>query len=66
MLSLACLNTTFQKFCLWCSVYSISLCVFQDNINVFLKSCRETFGLGTNQLFDTGDLEDLSQRAIAE
>ena len=42
------------------------LCVFQDNINVFLKSCRETFGLGNNQLFDIGDLEDLSQRAIAE
>ncbi|XP_078323892.1 uncharacterized protein LOC111127520 isoform X5 [Crassostrea virginica] len=37
-----------------------------DNINVFLKSCRETFGLGNNQLFDIGDLEDLSQRAIAD
>ncbi|XP_048756775.2 LIM and calponin homology domains-containing protein 1-like isoform X4 [Ostrea edulis] len=37
-----------------------------DNINVFLKSCRETFGLGSNQLFDIGDLEDLSQRAIAD
>ncbi|XP_061185343.1 uncharacterized protein LOC133193423 [Saccostrea echinata] len=37
-----------------------------DNINVFLKSCRDTLGLGSNQLFDIGDLEDLSQRAIAD
>jgi hypothetical protein len=51
---------------LQCLKLQFALCVFQDNINVFLKSCRETFGLGNNQLFDIGDLEDLSQRAIAE
>lgn len=51
---------------LQCLKLQFALCVFQDNINVFLKSCRETFGLGSNQLFDIGDLEDLSQRAIAE
>lgn len=37
-----------------------------DNINIFLEVCRNTFGLTDAQLFDAGDLEDLSQRAIAD
>lgn len=37
-----------------------------DNINIFLEICRNTFGLTDAQLFDAGDLEDLSQRAIAD
>ncbi|GFN88151.1 LIM and calponin homology domains-containing protein 1-like [Plakobranchus ocellatus] len=38
----------------------------QDNINVFLKACKSTFGLTDVHLFNPSDLEDLSQRAIAE
>ncbi|CAL1531384.1 unnamed protein product, partial [Lymnaea stagnalis] len=38
----------------------------QDNINVFLKACKSKFGLSDAQLFNPSDLEDLSQRAIAE
>ncbi|KAJ8298221.1 hypothetical protein KUTeg_024752 [Tegillarca granosa] len=37
-----------------------------DNINVFLKACRASFGLNDKHLFDPNDLEDLSQRAIAD
>ncbi|KAK0062285.1 calponiny domain-containing protein [Biomphalaria pfeifferi] len=37
-----------------------------DNINVFLKTCKSNFGLTDAQLFNPSDLEDLSQRAIAE
>jgi hypothetical protein len=40
--------------------------VLQDNIHVFLKACREHFGLNDTHLFDPSDLEDLSHRAIAE
>ena len=40
--------------------------VFQDNLNVFLRTCEKNFGLTRTQLFDPGDLEDLSQRAIAD
>ncbi|XP_057707979.1 LIM domain only protein 7-like isoform X2 [Corythoichthys intestinalis] len=34
-----------------------------DNINVFLKACGK-LGLNESQLFDPGDLQDLSTRAI--
>ncbi|KAK3765374.1 hypothetical protein RRG08_065130 [Elysia crispata] len=37
-----------------------------DNINVFLKACKSTFCLTDTHLFNPSDLEDLSQRAIAE
>ncbi|XP_050417442.1 uncharacterized protein LOC126830949 isoform X2 [Patella vulgata] len=37
-----------------------------DNLNVFLKACKSEFGLSETQLFDPADLEDLTQRAIAE
>jgi len=39
---------------------------FQDNINVFLAACENNFGLKKTQLFDPSDLEDLTQRAIAD
>ena len=51
------------------TVCGLMHCVFvslQDNINVFLDACKKTFGLNKTQLFDPGDLEDLSQRAIAD
>lgn len=34
----------------------------QDNVNVFLKACGK-LGLNVSQLFDPGDLQDLSTRA---
>ncbi|XP_052827505.1 titin homolog isoform X2 [Octopus bimaculoides] len=37
-----------------------------DNVNVFLEACRNTFGLTNTQLFDSCELQDLSQRAIAD
>ncbi|GAB1601365.1 LIM and calponin homology domains-containing protein 1-like isoform X3 [Argonauta hians] len=37
-----------------------------DNINVFLEACHTVFGLTKTQLFDSGELQDLSQRAIAD
>ncbi|XP_076446260.1 uncharacterized protein LOC143283780 isoform X2 [Babylonia areolata] len=37
-----------------------------DNLHVFLKACRQHFALNDTQLFDPSDLEDLSQRAIAD
>ncbi|XP_052792746.1 LIM and calponin homology domains-containing protein 1-like isoform X3 [Mya arenaria] len=37
-----------------------------DNVNVFLAACEKTFGLKPTQLFDSSDLEDLTQRAIAD
>ncbi|XP_052281423.1 LIM and calponin homology domains-containing protein 1-like isoform X3 [Dreissena polymorpha] len=37
-----------------------------DNLNVFLSVCEKTFGLKKSHLFDPSDLEDLSQRAIAD
>ncbi|XP_041357084.1 LIM and calponin homology domains-containing protein 1-like isoform X2 [Gigantopelta aegis] len=37
-----------------------------DNLNIFLNSCRSHFGLTDTHLFDPADLEDLSQRAIAD
>ncbi|KAL5012988.1 hypothetical protein ScPMuIL_011539 [Solemya velum] len=37
-----------------------------DNVNVFLNACRKEFHLNDTHLFDPCDLEDLSQRAIAE
>ena len=33
---------------------------------MFLNACEKKFGLNKTQLFDPGDLEDLSQRAIAD
>ncbi|XP_046577711.1 LOW QUALITY PROTEIN: LIM and calponin homology domains-containing protein 1-like [Haliotis rubra] len=37
-----------------------------DNLNVFLTSLKNHFGLQDTHLFDVADLEDLSQRAIAD
>ncbi|XP_067663284.1 LIM domain only protein 7-like isoform X1 [Haliotis asinina] len=37
-----------------------------DNLNVFLSSLKNHFGLQDSHLFDVADLEDLSQRAIAD
>ena len=47
-------------------ISTLCLVSLQDNINVFLDACKKTFGLNKTQLFDPGDLEDLSQRAIAD
>jgi len=33
---------------------------------VFLAACEKSFGLSKTQLFDASDLEDLTQRAIAD
>ncbi|KAK3100206.1 hypothetical protein FSP39_016295 [Pinctada imbricata] len=37
-----------------------------DNINVFLNACKKFFHLRDGHLFDPSDLEDLTQRAIAD
>ncbi len=45
---------------------ALFFCMLQDNLNIFLDACRQSFGLKDTQLFDVCDLEDLSTRAIAE
>ncbi|XP_046380443.2 LIM and calponin homology domains-containing protein 1-like isoform X2 [Haliotis rufescens] len=52
-----------------CMVYGYCclLCIKdEDNLNVFLTSLKNHFGLPDSHLFDVADLEDLSQRAIAD